>query len=41
VAIQRMVGVHDRAEHLRTGMEQTLKRLAQQVQQTTPRRSTR
>jgi putative intracellular protease/amidase len=31
VAIQRMVGVHDRAEHLRTGMEHTLKRLAQQV----------
>jgi hypothetical protein len=33
LAIQRMVGVHDRAAHLRTGMEQTLKGLAQQVQQ--------
>jgi len=40
VAIQRMVGVHDRAQHLRTGMDQTLKRLAQQVQQAT-RRPTR
>ena len=30
-AIQRMVGVHDRAEHLRTGMERTLKGLAEQV----------
>jgi hypothetical protein len=27
-----MVGVHDRAGHLRTGMEQTLKGLAEQVQ---------
>jgi putative intracellular protease/amidase len=34
LAIQRMVGVHDRAGHLRTGMEQTLKGLADQVQQT-------
>src|ERR1700730_6430009 len=33
VAIQRLVGVHDRAGHLRTGMEQTLKGLAEQVQQ--------
>jgi putative intracellular protease/amidase len=33
LAIQRMVGVHDRAGHLRTGMEQTLKGLAEQVQQ--------
>jgi putative intracellular protease/amidase len=41
VAIQRMVGVHDRAEHLRTGMEQTLKRLAQQVQQANARPTTR
>jgi putative intracellular protease/amidase len=32
LAIQRMVGVHDRAAHLRTGMEQTLKGLADQVQ---------
>jgi putative intracellular protease/amidase len=32
LAIQRMVGVHDRAAHLRTGMEQTLKGLAEQVQ---------
>jgi hypothetical protein len=31
VAIQRMVGVHDRAEHLRAGMEQTLARLAQEL----------
>jgi putative intracellular protease/amidase len=36
VAIQRMVGVHDRAEHLRTGMSQTLTRLAQQVERATP-----
>ena len=35
VAIQRMVGVHDRAEHLRTGMSQTLTRLAQQVERAT------
>ena len=41
VAIQRMVGVHDRAQHLRTGMDQTLQRLAQQVQQATPRPVTR
>src|ERR1700736_761640 len=41
VAIQRMVGVHDRAEHLRKGMDHTLKRLAQQLQQATPHRSTR
>jgi putative intracellular protease/amidase len=41
VAIQRMVGVHDRAEHLRTGMDETLKRLAQQVQQATPRPTAR
>src|ERR1700740_2369412 len=34
LAIQRMVGVHDRAAHLRPGMEQTLKGLATQVQQT-------
>ena len=32
LAIQRMVGVHDRAGHLHTGMEQTLKGLAEQVQ---------
>jgi putative intracellular protease/amidase len=32
LAIQRIVGVHDRAGHLRTGMEQTLKGLADQVQ---------
>jgi putative intracellular protease/amidase len=32
LAIQRMVGVHDRAAHLRTGMEQTLKGLAEQVE---------
>jgi len=31
LAIQRMVGVHDRAGHLRTGMEQTLEGLAEQV----------
>lgn len=36
VAIQRMVGVHDRAEHLRTGMSQTLTRLAQQVERAAP-----
>ena len=41
VAIQRMVGVHDRAQHLRSGMAQTLDRLAQQVQQATPRADTR
>ncbi|HEX4558876.1 MAG TPA: DJ-1/PfpI family protein [Mycobacterium sp.] len=33
LAIQRMVGVHDRAGHLRTGMEQTLEGLAEQVQE--------
>jgi hypothetical protein len=32
LAIQSMVGVHDRASHLRAGMEQTLKGLAGQVQ---------
>jgi putative intracellular protease/amidase len=31
VAIQRLVGVHDRAGHLRAGMEQTLKGLAGQL----------
>jgi putative intracellular protease/amidase len=41
VAIQRMVGVHDRAAHLRAGMEQTLTRLAQQLQQATLRPSKR
>jgi putative intracellular protease/amidase len=41
VAIQRMVGVHDRAEHLRKGMDHTLKRLAQQLRQTTPQPSPR
>jgi putative intracellular protease/amidase len=41
VAIQRLVGVHDRAGHLRTGMEQTLKGLAAQVQQSSRRLSTR
>ena len=30
-AIQRMVGVHDRAGHLRAGMQKTLKGLAEQV----------
>jgi len=41
VAIQRMVGVHDRAEHLRNGMDLTLKRLAQQVQRANARPPTR
>jgi putative intracellular protease/amidase len=41
VAVQRMVGVHDRAQHLRSGMDQTLERLAQQAQQATPRPATR
>ena len=41
VAIQRLVGVHDRAGHLRTGMEQTLKGLAEQVQQSSHHRSAR
>jgi putative intracellular protease/amidase len=41
LAIQRMVGVHDRAGHLRAGMEQTLKGLADQVQQRSRRASTR
>jgi putative intracellular protease/amidase len=41
IAIQHMVGVHDRADHLRAGMEQTLKRLAEQLQQNSPRPSTR
>jgi putative intracellular protease/amidase len=36
VAIQRMVGVHDRAKHLRTGMSQTLTRLSQQVERAAP-----
>jgi putative intracellular protease/amidase len=40
LAIQRMVGVRDRAQHLRSGMAQTLSRLAQQVQQATPRPAT-
>ena len=31
LAIQRMVGVHDRAGHLRAGMQKTLKGLAEQV----------
>ncbi len=39
VAIQRMVGVHDRAEHLRAGMSQTLARLAQQLERATPHRT--
>jgi putative intracellular protease/amidase len=41
LAIQRMVGVHDRAGHLRAGMNQTLERLARQVQRATPRPTTR
>ena len=41
VAIQRLVGVHDRAGHLRTGMEQTLKGLAEPVQQSSHHPSTR
>jgi hypothetical protein len=41
VAIQRMVGVHDRAEHLRSGIEQTLNSLAQQLQQSSRHPSTR
>jgi putative intracellular protease/amidase len=41
LAIQRMVGVHDRAGHLRTGMEQTLKGLAEQVQQSSRHASAR
>src|SRR4029077_3486446 len=41
LAIQRMVGVHHRAQHLRTGMEQTLDRLAQQLQRTNARPTTR
>jgi hypothetical protein len=41
LAIQRMVGVHDRAQHLRTGMDQTLERLAQQLQRTNARPTTR
>jgi putative intracellular protease/amidase len=41
LAIQRMVGVHDRAAHLRTGMEQTLKGLAGQVQQSSRQPSVR
>jgi putative intracellular protease/amidase len=40
IAIQNMVGVRDRAGHLRAGMEQTLKRLAEQLQQSS-RPSTR
>jgi hypothetical protein len=41
LAIQRMVGVHDRAQHLRTGMDQTLDRLAQQLPRTNARPTTR
>ena len=41
LAIQRMVGVHDRAQHLRTGMDQTLDRLAQQLQRANARAVTR
>jgi putative intracellular protease/amidase len=41
LAIQRMVGVHDRAAHLRTGMEQTLKGLAEQAQQSSRQPSAR
>jgi hypothetical protein len=41
LAIQRLVGVHDRAGHLRTGMEQTLNGLAEQVQQSSHHPSTR
>ena len=41
LAIQRMVGVHDRAQHLRTGMDQTLDRLAQQLQRVNARPTTR
>ena len=40
LAMQTMVGVHDRAAHLRAGMEQTLKGLAQQVRQSSRRPST-
>jgi putative intracellular protease/amidase len=40
LAIQRLVGVHDRAQHLRTGMDQTLERLAQQVQRADARLTT-
>jgi hypothetical protein len=36
-----MVGVHDRAQHLRTGMDQTLDRLAQQLQRANARPTTR
>ena len=41
LAIQRMVGVHDRAQHLRTGMDRTLDRLAQQLQRANARPTTR
>jgi hypothetical protein len=41
LAIQRMVGVRDRAAHLRTGMEQTLKGLAEQAQQSSRQPSAR
>jgi hypothetical protein len=41
IAIQNMVGVRDRAGHLRAGMEQTLKRLAEQLQQNSPRSTAR
>ena len=34
-AIQRMVGVHDRAGHLRAGLQKTLKGLAEQAQHKT------
>nr|WP_232069344.1 SRPBCC family protein [Mycobacterium saskatchewanense] len=41
LVIQRMVGVHDRAQHLRAGMEQTLDRLARQVQRADARPAVR
>src|SRR5271155_1937660 len=41
LAIQRMVGVHDRAHHLRAGMDQTLDRLARQLQRADARPTTR
>jgi putative intracellular protease/amidase len=41
LAIQSMVGVHDRASHLRAGMERTLKGLADQVQPRSRRPSAR
>jgi hypothetical protein len=33
--MQSMVGVHNRADHLRQGMERTLDGLARQVERTT------